>query len=464
MSNPIPVDDLPISRFHSRVAFVTGGGPFCDGYLLGVIAVALPTLTTGLSLTPLWEGLIASSALIGLFAGGVIFGPMTDRLGRQGMYVMNLVVFIVGSVAQLFVTEGWQLFVIRIIIGLAIGADYPIASAIATEYIPRKMRGPVLSALVVAWWIGYGISFVVGYLMSGLGDDAWRWMLATGAVPAVVFLVLRIGVPESPRWLIAAGKVEKAREVARRCFGEQADFDALLAERSHRVSRRGSGLANIVTIFRRGYGFTLVFCSLFWMCQVAPSFAVRTYQPQLLKAFGVTNELGGSVLIMVFPVLGVAFSVWAVNAIGRRLLLVGSFVVLTLAFVALSVIPPSVAAVTITLFIVYHIAEAAGSGLQYVYPNELFPTELRATGMGVATGMSRLGSAAGTFVLPATTTALGVRGALLIAAGIGLVGVVVSWFMAPETRHLKLAEASSSRRHDGDAVDGQNSAADRGES
>lgn len=290
MSRLVPADELPVSNFHRKVAFVTGGGPFCDGYLLGIIAVALPSLATGLSLSPVWEGLIASSALIGLFAGGFIFGPMTDRLGRQGMYVMNLVVFIVGSVVQLFVTEGWQLFLVRLVIGLAIGADYPIATAIATEYIPRKMRGPVLSALVVAWWLGYGISFVVGYLMSGLGDDAWRWMLVTGAVPALVFLLLRIGVPESPRWLIAAGQVDRARDVVRRCLGPNVDFDALVDEARHRTSGRGSGLGNIVTIFRRGYGKPLVFCSVFWICQVAPSFAVRTYQPQLLEKFGVPTS------------------------------------------------------------------------------------------------------------------------------------------------------------------------------
>lgn len=445
MSNLIPADELPVTRFHRKVAFVTGGGPFCDGYLLGIIAVALPALSTDLALGSLWEGLIASSALIGLFAGGFIFGPMTDRLGRQGMYVMNLLVFIVGSLLQFVVTEGWQLFIIRLVIGLAIGADYPIATAIATEYIPRRMRGPVLSGLVFAWWVGYALSFVIGYAMSGLGGDAWRWMLVTGAVPALVFLLLRIGVPESPRWLISAGRVDKARDVVRKCLGPNVDFDAMVAEAQHQTSRRGSGLANIITIFRRGYGKPLVFCSVFWICQVAPSFAVRTYQPKLLESFGVSHELGGSVLIMMFPILGIAFGMWAVNALGRRPLLLGTFVIFTLAFAALSIIPPSVAILTIGLFIIYHVSEAAGSGLQYVYPNELFPTELRATGMGVATGMSRLGSAAGTFLLPSTTEALGVRGALLIATGIGVAGTVVSWFMAPETRHLKLAEASASR-------------------
>lgn len=442
MTTKTPLDDLPITPFHRRVAFVAGGGPFCDGYLLGIIAVALPLLTPALGLSSLWEGLVASSALIGLFLGGFLFGPITDRIGRRLMYVLNLVVFIVGSLAHFYVTEAWQLFALRLLIGLAIGADYPIATAMATEYIPRRMRGPALTGLVLAWWVGYAISFVVGYAITGLGDDTWRWMLASGAVPAVVFLLLRAGIPESPRWLVAAGRLEEAREIVRRCLGPEADFDALVAESRVQTSRKGVGFSNIAALVRRGYAAPLIFCSVFWICQVAPSFALRTYQPQLLEAFGVEHELGASVLIMVFPVLGIAIGLFFVNRVGRRVLLLGSFAVLSLALLALSATPTTIAAVTVTLFIVYNMSEAAGSGLQFVYPNELFPTELRATGMGLATAASRLGSAAGTFVLPLTVDAIGGSGALLIAGGIGLVGLAVSWFMAPETRHLGLAEAS----------------------
>ncbi|MEV0381064.1 MFS transporter [Nonomuraea sp. NPDC050643] len=99
--------------------------------------------------------------------------------------------------------------------------------------------------------------------------------------------------------------------------------------------------------------------------------------------------------------------------------------------------------VIVTLFIVFNVAEAAGSGLQFVYPNELFPTELRGTGMGLATALSRLGSAAGTFLLPVTTATWGSSVALFIAAGIGAAGLLVSWRMAPETRHLALAQAGA---------------------
>jgi MFS transporter, putative metabolite transport protein len=459
MATQTALDDLPITRFHRRVAFVAGGGPFCDGYLLGIIAVALPALTPELGLTALWEGLIASSALVGLFVGGVVFGPITDRIGRRLMYVLNLGVFVVGSIAQFYVTEAWQLLVLRLLIGLAIGADYPIATAMATEYIPRKMRGPALAGLVLAWWIGYAVSFAVGYAMSGVGGDSWRWMLVSGAVPAAVFLLLRAGIPESPRWLISAGRVEEARAVVRRCLGEHADFDALVQETREQTRSRVLGLSNIAVLFRRGYAAPLIFCSVFWICQVAPGFALRTYQPQLLSTFGVEHELGASVLIMVFPVLGIAFGLFFVNALGRRVLLIGSFAIFTAALLALSVTPMTIAAVTISLFIIFNMSEAAGSGLQFVYPNELFPTELRATGMGLATGMSRLGAAAGTFILPSTIETFGGSGALLIASGIGLVGLIVSWAMAPETRHLSLAQASAQPHSSRSAPDPQGLAA-----
>ena len=193
------LDDAPVSSFHRRIMAVAMGGPFCDGYLLGVMGVALGLITPALALDTLWTGLVAASVLIGVFIGGVVFGPITDRVGRHLMYVLNLASFVVFSALQFFVAEAWQLVVLRLLIGVAIGADYPIASALTTELVPRRLRGPALSGLVLAWWIGYGVSYWVGWALTGLGADAWRWMLVSGAVPALVFLVFRAGIPESPR-------------------------------------------------------------------------------------------------------------------------------------------------------------------------------------------------------------------------------------------------------------------------
>ncbi|MEU9875884.1 MFS transporter [Streptomyces phaeochromogenes] len=436
------LDDAPVSSFHRRIMVVAMGGPFCDGYLLGVMGVALGLITPALALDTLWTGLIAASVLVGVFIGGAVFGPITDRVGRHLMYVLNLATFVVFSALQFFVTEAWQLLVLRLLIGIAIGADYPIASALTTELVPRRMRGPALSGLVLAWWVGYGVSYWVGWALTGLGDDSWRWMLASGTVPALIFLFMRAGIPESPRWLASRGRMDEAKAVVRKHLGQEVSDEELLTE-GRQEKRGGSGLGNLVEIFKRGYTVPVVFCSVFWICQVAPAFAVRSFQPQMLSAFGVGATYGASALITTIAVAGIGLGLVVVNRIGRRSLLISSFVCINVSLIALAVLPLHWAFVVVALFAAFQFFEAAGSGLQFVYPSELFPTDLRATGVGIATAMSRVGSASSTFLLPIAAEDLGVRGTLGIAVAITLVGLVVSYFLAPETKDLGLTEASS---------------------
>ncbi|HYS64610.1 MAG TPA: MFS transporter [Paraburkholderia sp.] len=440
-SKRVSIDDLPTSRFHRRIAFVAAGGPFCDGYLLGIIVVALPFIGQSLHLDALQMGLIGAASLIGMFIGGIVFGPMTDRFGRQSMYVLNLAVFVICSLAHLFVNDVTTLFVLRLVMGIALGADYPIATALASEFLPKKLRGPILSSLVLFLWVGYTISLATGLFVAGSDSSIWRYILASAAIPSAIFLVLRMNIPESPRWLISVGRKEQARQVVTDYLGPQADFDHLVADTPVSTKRSGLGLSSIRELFARGYGRVLLFCSIFWMCQIAPSFAIKTFQPLLLKSLGVTQALAGSLVIISFAVVGTAIGMLVINRIGRRLLLLSAYVLSTLSLLLLATPLSTFAVLAIGLFILFTVAEAAGSALQFVYPNEVFPTDLRATGMGLAMSVSRIGAAAGTFLLPMTIAKLGSANGLLIAGAISAVGLVVSYRMAPETRGLSLAES-----------------------
>lgn len=431
------IEDVPLNSFHWKIAIYSAGGPFCDGYILGIIAPALGVLTPQLNLSPLMVSLIGAAALAGIFFGGILLGYVTDLVGRQTMYIIDLGLFVVASVLQFFVGAGWQLLILRLLLGLAIGADYPIATALLTEFTPRRYRGFLLSFNVTFWWAGYAIAYVVGYLLVGLGSNSWRWMLLSSAIPAAIVLLLRLGTPESPRWLASKGRVQEALAVVKETFGEDADLGDLPPE----PPRTSYG-----SIFRQGYAKRTVFAGAFWLLQVTPLFAIFTFEPTILQAFnlgGGKSAYLGSAVISLFAVAGLIPAMYLVGKLGRRPVLIWPFFITGVALLIIGLNPKGPGWMIVVLFIIFAFFNAGSSVLQWIYPNELFPTEVRATAMGFATAMSRIGAAGGTFLLPLLLSGIGTGPTMILAAILCFIGFVISWFMAPETKDLTLAEASS---------------------
>ncbi len=430
----ISMEEAPFRRFHAYIAACTVGGPIVDGYILGIIAIALSQMTDDLSLSPAWQGLIGAGALIGLFIGGIAIGWVADLIGRRVMYTIDLAVFVVASVLHLWVDEPWLILVLRVILGIAVGADYPIATTLLAEFIPRRQRGSFLAALVGGWWVGYLLAFVVGYAISGMGEGSWRWALASSAIPAVLILAMRLGMPESPLWLASKGRRDEAEAIVRKHIGPEYVLPALAADRADSDYRR---------VFRKPYGVRTFFVSAFWFAQVLPTFAIFTFEPEILSNFGVEDAALGTVLISLFFVVGVVPAVFLVNSWGRRPVLLIGFVVpaITLALLGVSSVLPLW--LVFTLFILFAIFNAGASVVQWVYPNELFPTDIRATAVGFGTAMSRVGAAIGTFLLPVSLSHLGTGPTMLIASGVCVAGLAVSIPLAPETRGLSLVQTSS---------------------
>lgn len=431
------------TRTHWLITLYAGGGEFCDGYILSIIGVALPLVTHSYGLSSGAAGLLGSASLIGMFAGGLTFGYVTDRLGRQKVYLADIAAFILLSAAQLLVSEPWQLTALRFLMGVAIGADFAIAGTIASEFAPRRSRGPLLVVLVTMWSLGAATAYVVGWAMLASGHDDWRWMLASSAVPAAGILLLRIGTPESPRWLLSKGRTDEARSVLKQMLGPGADLSDLAADAGSRT--------RYTDIFRGGYLRRTVFCGLFWACQLLPVYAIMTYEPTILASFGLAHgdsSYLGSVVVQAFYFFGSLSGLFFVNR-GRRPLLLWSFALAAVPLLVLTVWQQPPTGVVVTLFAVFGVTLFASQGLQALYPSELFPTGVRATATGFATSVSRIGAAVGTWGAPAVlgySTRLG----MLIAAGICLVGWLVSYVLAPETRHLTLGQASSADGGDHD--------------
>jgi len=436
LSEKTAVDDAPLSWFHLRITAFSAGGILCDGYMLGIIGPALSHYSSQRHLSPVWTGLLGSSALVGLFIGSLLFGWLTDRVGRRAIYTLDLAVCVVGSLLHLFVTEVAWVLVLRLVLGIAIGADYAISPSLLAEFAPRRYRGGLLAAISAIWSIGFFASYLVGSLLSGAGPNAWQWMLASAAVPAFLVSLMRIGCPESPRWLLQQGRADEALRVVR----DYIDPSATLQDLDDRDQARPGRFR---VLFRRDYWPRLAVGGVYWFSQVVPLFAILTFLPSVLSSLGITAAAVSEVGSNLFLLIGSTAGIFAIFYLGRRPFILASTAALVVLAVVLGLWRTAPGPWALTLLGLFILIIGCAQVVTSVYPSEIFPTEVRASGVGLCTSISRIGAAAGTFLLPLAISTVGIHTTILITAAILAAGLAVAWRWAPETSDQTLGQASN---------------------
>jgi len=433
--NRVTLDDVPLNRFHLKIAGLTFGAHFTEGYALGTISYALASLNRQIPLDAFWTGLLGSSALIGIFLGSLVFGWLSDKLGRQKIFLLSFVIVTAAAFAQFYAATPLILCALRLVIGFGMGGDFAVGHAILAEFSPRKHRGTLLGSFSVIWTVGYVIANVLGMHYANATPDAWRWLLASAGVPALLVLVMRIGTPESPRWLLGQGRVEEAYRIVHKYFGPNVTLEADNGE--HFAPSGGFARLFRPDLIRRTF-----FNCAFFVCLVIPYFAIYTFLPSILSAIHLGEGSRAYLLLNGFLVLGALIGIWLTIKLSRRSFLIGSFALTCVSLLGLAVLPSSAHVAMIVAFGVFTLTMSAFSNLVGVFPPECFPTEARACGVGLAIACSRLGSAVGTFLLPLGIAQAGVQMTMLALAAVLLIGMLVSIAWAPETKHLTLNEAS----------------------
>ncbi|MED1204554.1 MFS transporter [Heyndrickxia acidicola] len=427
------LDDAPLNKFHLKITALTFGAHFTDAYALGIISIALVMLTPQMHLTPIWVGLIGSSALIGIFIGSLLLGWLSDRIGRQKIFIFNFLLITVATFLQFFVHNAVELFILRVLIGIGLGGDYTVGVTMLAEFAPRKYRGSLLGSLEVMWAVGYAGSTVLGYFMQQSSPDSWRWMLVSGTIPSLIVLLMRIGTPESPRWLISKGRRQEANQIITKHIGPNIEVDETEVQNQGGFSK----------LFNKNLRIRTAIGSLFFVCLVIPYFAIYTFLPSILTHMGFKENFLTDLVLNIFLIIGAIFGIWCTDKFSRRGFLIGSFAILTVCLFLLSVLPSGSSALLITCFIIFTIVMSAVCNLTAVYTAELFPTDVRASGIGFVTAISRVGSAAGTFFLPTAIANFGVAYSMLGLTLVLLIGMITSIAWAPETKTLTLSEASN---------------------
>ncbi len=429
------------------VLSTAGTGPF-QRRLLGIFGLvwaadAMQVLAVGFTAASIAAtfGLSVPQALqtgtlffLGMLIGAALFGRLADRYGRRRVLLITVACDAVFGLLSVFAPSFAALLALRFLTGIAVGGTLPVDYAMMAEFLPPRNRGRWLVMLEGFWAVGTIAVALAAWAASIAGiPDAWRWIFAATALPALIGIWLRFWVPESPLYLLKEGRADDAKRVLNQML--RANGKAELSSDSAITlppAATSSGL--LAPDLRRR---TLLILGIWFLVSVS-YYGVFTWMPAKLagEGFGFVRGYGFLVIVALAQLPGYALAAYGVETWGRRPTLIG-FLLLSAAGCALFVGAGSATMIGASILLM-SFALLGTWGALYAFTPELYPTELRGTGMGVAGAMARLGgllapSAVALVIAQSFTTAIALFAALL------LVAAVAAFLIDAETRQAVLA-------------------------
>ncbi|MGI5130977.1 MFS transporter [Pseudonocardia sp. CA-107938] len=388
------VQDLPWKWGVQGRIFVIGGlGYMFDAWDVALNGFLTPLLGTEFGLSTGQKGLVATANLVGMAVGAIAWGTIADRMGRKKAFSITLAIFAIFSVLGAL-SPSWEVFlVLRFLAGIGLGGCIPVDYAIVSEFSPRKQRGRVLAAMDGWWPIGATLAGVTAtFLVPVTGN--WRWMLALMVLPALLLFWVRRGVPESPLYLARTGREAEARVVIDDLVartGAAPEPYAIPAPPA--AGPRVRGITVALDQLRRVWAFNPVITGVAWSLFVSVMvvyYAALSWMPSILRAQGMGEvaAFASTTVMNAVGILGVLTSVLLVEVVGRKWIIgvAGPLAALSLVVFSLVIGSPPAA---ITLIAVFGFFALVVIPVMYAYVSELYPTELRASGFGWASSMSR---------------------------------------------------------------------------
>jgi MFS transporter, SP family, arabinose:H+ symporter len=451
------LDSRAPTSFYWRLTLLATLGGFLFGYDTANIGSALPFLPYHLN--GFWTGYVVAGASLGAAVGALAAGPLTDRFGRKSLLIADAAIYAAGALLSAFAPDAGVLIVARTLIGLAIGADSAIATAYIAEYAPAKRRGAL--SMLQQWMITVGIllaylvALVILKAMPGhAGGLDWRLILGIGAVPALIGVVLRAEMPESPRWLLRQGRYDDVRKAMGKLGLEVSQEDVERSARQLHAEDERTARRNLWTPgVRRAL---VVVCTFFVFQQITGINVPLYYGPHLLGPLfqGSNNSLVAATIagvevtaiMTVVNVLATYFAFRYIDRAGRRPLAMGGYagmaVFALVAAAGLAFLSGHaeiwVVMIGLCAFIASFAVGVGGTG--WLIQGEVFPTSVR--GQAAATGASVdwLANFAIIEIFPTLQTGIGLPWVLVIFAALSVIAIAFVHRYLPETKHRTVEE------------------------
>jgi PHS family inorganic phosphate transporter-like MFS transporter len=422
--------DAAAASVRRRALLVSGIGFFTDAYDLFVIGIVSALLKGQWHLGSGQLALLNAVMLGAAFLGAVVFGRLADVIGRTRVYWMSAAMMVLAAVGSALSPSLAVLVAFRFLLGFGVGGDYPVSAVLMSEYAHHSNRGRMIGLVFCAQAVGLIVGPIAALALLGGGAGpglTWRLLLGLGAIPAAVAVWLRRTMPESPRY--AAGQARGTRPLGAVPRGKAPGARELLTSRPLLMTLVGTA----------GCWFLLDYA--YYGNTISTPQIIGLISPHASQTEAIAIQLA---IFVVAAVPGYLLAVARMDRIGHRRLQLGGFIMMGACFAVIGLVPGMTTAVVPFLLaygISYFFAEFGPNVTTFVLPGELFPTRLRATGHGISAGVGKLGAFIGVFLFPVLQRTLGLRGTLLLTAGISALGALLT-LVLPEPAGRTLEEIS----------------------
>lgn len=393
------VDEAKFTPFHFKVLFWCLLIIIFDGYDLIIYGVALPLLMEEWSLTAIQAGMLASAALFGMMFGAMIFGTLSDKLGRKKTIMICVSLFSGFTFMGAFADSPTQFALLRFVAGLGIGGVMPICVALTSEYAPKRMRSTLVAIMFSGYAIGGMMSAILGAWL--VADYGWEIMFYIAGIPMLLLPIIWVMLPESLMFLTKAGRTDEAKVVLQKLSPNTSILPTSTLTLDEPI--KGDD-APIRALFLRNRGFsTVMFWVAFFMCLLMV-YALASWLPKLMIQAG--YSLGASMIFLFALNIGGMIGAIGGGALADRFhikpVLTIMFSCGAVALILLGYNSPQ--AVLYTLIAIAGATTIGSQILLYTFVAQYYPTTVRSTAMGWASGIGRIGAIVGPVLTGALLT------------------------------------------------------------
>jgi putative MFS transporter len=450
----------PMTRMQWLIWWLAAAGKFFEGAVVFMTGVALPLMAQEFGLGATEKGIVASASLFGILIGATALGGLADRYGRKQMFIAEMVLFALFLTLLAFSTSYVVVVLALLGIGIALGCDYPTAHLIISESMPSRIRGRmVLGAFgfqAVGGLAGTAIGFLILYENPEV--SAWRWMYASTIVLAVPVIIGRFFVVQSPPWLVCRGRIAEAEAAIRQLLKREPRYpkEIILRPPQGEASQQQVPWS---ALFRGESLRRTVLASVPWFLQDLSTYGIGIFTPTILAtligaridhprntAELIQSEIfatKGAALIDVLLIVGIVFAVVLADRVGRISLqifgFIGCAVGLLLAAISLTAGGTLALVLVFAGFMLFSFMTNIGpNAMTYLIAGEVFPISIRGVGAGFAASFAKIGAVLTAFLFPILLKDIGTFALLMILVGSSLLGALVTWRYAFETKGVNL--------------------------